>query len=554
MSYKPIEQPKIDFFKFNVDDLQKFNKSIEFDEKIDIQSFNFEKVGIPQFVERVHPSKRWIDFGLDNQFPQYLQSLLTKSSLHETIVNSKARMIGGHGWLKTNLDLKTMLFLRNAKSDYDLDEILYKVAIDLEVYGSFSLNIIWAKDRESISEIKYQDVSKLRIQSPDPKHKYPQIDNYWVSDGWEKPDKFQPELYQGFSTRAKRNRNQILYIKHYQAGTEYYGRVEYLPAIRDMETDWLIRDWTMNSVKNGYTPGFIITIPGIGSSPEQRRGIANRIISDFGGTTNANVGYIQFTNNSGESPKFEPIELNNSDQRFQLTDEMIERSILKAHAVKNPKLYGAGTEGGITIGTSKNEMLEAIEIFQNDYATPKQNILEKVFNRLARINGITDNLIIKKYSEGFRKVDTNLKDVMDVLTATIGQQPLPKEQQYWILVQNGYTHEIASKLTQYDGGDSLSDKVDDQKLPTAKPLNQSIDFESMWNELRYMTVDSKLNKFDFESHVNTYFNIKHPKYMGFSKQSEIQLQSVPEPPLSKEELEWEIELELKIKESRSWEI
>lgn len=544
-------------YKNELDDLNRLDLKdalkTEFDDKIEIQHFNFNKVQIPQFIEKADPTKKWIQWGLDNQFPQYLQSLLTKSSLHASITSSKARMIGGHGWLKTNLDLKTMLFLKNSKSNFDLDEILYKVAIDMEVYGGFALECIWSKDRESISEINYVDFAKVRVQAPDKKNKYPQILNYWISQNWAKTRENCPELYQGFSTRAKRNRHQILYVKHYQAGTEFYPRVEYLPAIRDMETDWLIRDWTMHSVLNGYTPGYIITIPGVGSSPEQRRSVANRIRSDFAGTSNANVGYIQFTNNTNEAPKFEPIELNNSDDRYMLTDEMIERSILKSHAVKNPKLYGAGTEGGITIGASKNEMIEAVEIFQNDYAVLKQNIIEKVFNRLARINGVTDNLIIKRYSDSYRKIDTNLEDIIKVLTAQTKEAMLPISQQYWVLVQNGYTHEIASKLTGYDGGNSLADNADNKTQTT--PLLPQKHFEDVWEELKFMSVDRSVNKFEFEKYCHKYFEKKDNTYFSFSKSKELKFDPIPEETLSDIELENEEQLEAEIefyKNETSW--
>lgn len=494
------------------------NKPEEF--KFELEKINFKAVSIPQFVEKVNQQRKIVQFGADNLFPQYLQSLLVKSSLHSSIVYSKARMIGGNGFLKTNLNLKTMLFLRNSRGNYDLDTILYRVSEDLEVYGGFALNIIWSKDRDSISEINYVDVAKLRVQAPDPKHKYPQIDNYLISDGWENILKWPPTTYQGFSTRSKGKRSQMLYVKAYKSGTEYYARAEYLAGIRDMETDWLIGDWHCNAISKGFTPGFIITLPFMQGTAEQRQSVARRLKDDLEGTPGANAWFVQWANQMDKAPIFDPIEPNSSDDRFLQLDEKIERSILKAHSVKNPKLYGAGRDGGIDIGTTKNEMLEAIEIFQVDYATPKQNILEKIFNRLARINGVTDNLIIKRYSENYRKIDTNLQDVMSVLTSTLG-----KDQQYWVLVQNGYTHEVASKLTQYDGGVSIADVV----KPQAGPVLNSENFEKVWNELKYMQVERDLNYYDFEDYVEDYIGKKNPEYMEFSKVNNFTFNQVPIP-------------------------
>lgn len=529
-------------YKNKLDEVNK--REFQFDEKVEISSMSFDKVQIPQFLERINSTKKWIDFGQDNQFPQYLQSLLSKSALHQSIVNSNAKMIGSYGWLKTNLDLKTMLFLRNAKAgDFDLDEILEKVAIDLEVYGSFALNVVWSKDRESISEINYVDVAKVRIEAPDPKFKYPSLLNYWVCDNWSNPRKNPPILYQGFSTRYKRSGSQIYYIKQHQSGNEYYARVGYLPAIRSMETDWLIQDWQMNGVKNGYTPGYIITIPGMGSSVEQRRSIAERVRNDLAGTANANVGYIQFTNNTGEAPRFEPIELNNSDVRFLSLIDEIQKAIMRGHEVKSPKLYGEGGDGGITIGVSKNEMLEAVEIFQNSYATGKQNILEKVFNRLARINGITDNLIIKKYHETYRKVDTNLQDILDIINPNNGLTP---DQQYWVLVQNGYAHEIASKFSKYDGGKSLAETSGVSK---AVPIANS-EFEDTWKELKFMSISKDVNPIDLEEYVDEYFKFRRPEYLSFCKSKKVEMTSVVENEEGPFDQEIEDYLELKFEESK----
>lgn len=408
------------------------------------QIHNFAGIQLPQFTEKVNEQKHWIEFGGDNKFPNYLQSLLAKSPLHSSIVTQKSRMIGGYGFVTQNLEMKTMMFLKNVKADYDFDELLYRCAYDLEIYGAFALNPIWSKDRQSLSMVEYVDVSKLRIQSPDKENPYPQLENYWISDGWENTRKYEPILYPGFSAKSKKKASQILYVKEQRAGTEYYGIPEYISAIRWMEIDWLIGDFHMNNIKNGFAPSYVVTIPILGASAEERAIIAARVKADLEGTSNAGQWYINFTDNLDEAPSFQPIEMNNSDGRFMLLEEQSEKSILNSHRVSNPVLFGIQTPGSLG---SKNEILEALELFQASYITPKQNLLAKVFNRLARINGITDNLIIKKYSEQFKSVDTGLQDVLSVLTAD-----LTPEQKYQLLVANAYTHEIASKLTGFHEG------------------------------------------------------------------------------------------------------
>lgn len=450
--------------------------------KDNLQVIQFAAANSPMPVERVNKSKGWIDYGVDNQYPKYLQALMTQSPLHSSIVTQKSRMIGGYGFNKTNLNIKTMLFLKNARNEYDLDEILYRCTYDLEVYGAFSLNIVWSKDRESISEVSYLDAGKLRIQAPEEENKYPQIENYWVSDGWENTRKYEPVLYQGFSTRSKRKASQIYYVKEQRAGIEYYGIPVYIPGVNWMQTDFLISDFHNANIKNGMAPSYIVQYPLFNGSPEEKAFLADRLRKEFSNSFNAGRVVVSFSDEKEMAPTFTPIEMNGSDSRFMLLKDQSRESILESHQVQSPILFGVETTAG-KLG-ARNERLEALEAFQHSYMTPKQNILEKVFNRLARVNGITDNLIINRYHEEFRNVDTNIQDMVEILTAEI--EPVQK---YWILVQNGYTHEIAAKLSQYSDGN--------QKNPTksilpspSEPNKEEMNFNKIWLDIKYSDNDS----------------------------------------------------------------
>ena len=88
-----------------------------------------------------------ITWGKENDYPKYLQSLMDKSSKHNAIMKSKASMIGGGGF--TSIDSRTEQFL----IENNMDDVLLKISYDYELYGNFTLNIIWSRDRQSISKI-----------------------------------------------------------------------------------------------------------------------------------------------------------------------------------------------------------------------------------------------------------------------------------------------------------------------------------------------------------------------------------------------------------------
>ena len=412
-----------------------------------VSAFNFNAVQIPLPTERVSRTKNWVEWGQDNLYPNYLISLSNKSSMHSSILKQKAMLIGGGGWAKTNLSPEAQLFLKNVYNDDDLDELLFKISMDIELYGGFFLNLIWSKDREKIAEINYIDPSKVRIQTPDPSDKYPHQENYWISDGWENVQKYPPVLYPGFSTVNKKKRSQILYVKEYRPGTEWYARPEYESGIRWIELEWEIGNFHLNNVKNGFHPSMHINFPIGQPSNEEAVEIIRRLKNQYQGSDMAGNVLVTFSDTKDTAATFDPIQLNASDERFIMLNEQVESGILKAHRVTNPSLFGIETPGALG---SRNEMLESLEIFLTQYVEPKQRLIEKIFNWLRRINGIKDGLYINNYEPQFSKITTNLTDVLSIL-----ESQLTPEQKYYLLIQNDYNHSTAAKLSGYTEGNNL---------------------------------------------------------------------------------------------------
>ena len=410
------------------------------DEKKIIESFNFNSVTIPSPIERITRTKNWVEWGDNNLYAYYLISLSNKSSLHSSILKQKAMLIGGSGWDKNGLSPDALQFLKNVYNEDDLDEILFKISMDLELYGGFYLNLIWSKDGSKISEVNYVDPSKVRIANPD------LLDNreeaYYISNGWENPTKYPPVLYPAFSTTNKSLKSQILYIKEYRPGTEYYARPEYEPGVRWIELEWEISNFHLNNVKNGFYPSVHVNFPIGQPSNEEAQEIIKRLKNQYQGSDMAGNVLITFSQDKDSAATLEAIELNASDERFIMLNEQVRDGILKSHRVINPMLFGIETPGKLG---ARNELLESLEIFQTQYTKPKQRIIEKVFNWLRRINGIDGEFKINKYSPQFSKINTNIGEILQIL-----QSQIPTSQKYYLLLQNEYEPMVAQQLTGFD--------------------------------------------------------------------------------------------------------
>ena len=396
-------------------------------------------IDIPQYVEKTNRGG-WIDWGKNNLYPNYLISLVNRSSLHNAIVNLKASMIGRNGFINVNWEPNTVQFIKNMANRDDLEEILAKVSLDLVIFGGFCLNIRWSKDGNKIAEINYVSPDSVRIAAPEDDTKYPDNEDYWVCEDWKNPKKYVPVRFQGFSTINKKEKSQILYVKEHRSSNNWYPVPEYLAGVSLMELNYQINEYHLYSIMNQFSPSMKVNFNYLPTSDEERDQIVRRLKTEYEGAKKAGNVVITFTEPGGTPPSLEPIATNDSDTKFQeLTLSMMD-GIVSAHTLTDKKLLGLDTAG--ELGGHKNELLESLSTFQAMYVAPKQMFIEKTFNYLARVNGITDKLLVEKYDANI-KPDLPMGDMIALLSSTL--TPL---QQSEVLQTKGYSKQEAELLVQ----------------------------------------------------------------------------------------------------------
>lgn len=391
----------------------------------------------PQFVEKKDRGG-WISWGRNNTYPNYLISLTNRSPLHNAIIHLKSSMIGKNGFVNNNWKPETIHFIKNLANKDDLEEILAKVSVDLCIFGGFCLNIRWSKDRTRIAEINYISPDSVRIAVPDDDTAYPDNEDYWVCEDWSNVRKYPPVRYDGFSTINKKNGSQILYYKEHRSSNNFYPVPEYLAGVNMMETNYQINEYHLHSVINQFSPSMHINFPYMPTSDEERDQIVKRLKSEYEGAKKAGNVVITFSETPEGKPTIDAIETNDSDSKYAELKKDVIDGIVSAHQLTDKKLLGIEISG--ELGGHKNELLESLSVFQAQYVAPKQRDLEKIFNTLARINGITDRLTIQKYSTNLQP-DIPIGELLQVLQATISER-----QKVEILCNKGYTRDEALLL------------------------------------------------------------------------------------------------------------
>lgn len=377
--------------------------------------YNVERgvVKTPKFLEVWRSSNAWINQGVDNLYSQELLRLfLDSSSLHSSLLRKKADMTSGNGFQKEGLSGPALNFLTNRFSEDSLDIVAYKIALDYWIQGGFYLKIGWSKDKKTIARISHVPYEKVRIAKPKKlaDNKFEEK-HYFVSRDWEnyRRAENQPICFYDFNPlTAEEYPEQILFVKNYTAGAEYYALPSYSANLNWVKIAYEVGVYHLKSILNNLNAGLIITMVGAIPPKEQRDQDYERLKARYAGSEPAGDIMILYGPDKDKVPVITPMPNNNSDERFKDLMLQVQSNILIGHGASSQV---AGIETAGKLG-SANEIQEAYTIFQNTVINPGQKKIQDTFNRLASFNGIHDEFILERYNI----FDAENEDEKDELT------------------------------------------------------------------------------------------------------------------------------------------
>lgn len=354
--------------------------------------FSSQEDVLPTFKENLR--KNWIDYGDDNLYPDDLVDLMNGSTKHASLLNKKVRMSAGKGFEETDAN---KLFLDNASGSDNLNTIAYKTAFDLMLYGGYCLAVTWSKDKKSIARVTYIDYKSVRRartlydDSDMAKRQKDGVEFFYTSPDWSKykKDNYKPELFQGFSEQYKDIATQLIYVQEYRPGTDFYTLPDYISGLRYIKMDYKIAEYNLDSIDSGLTPNLIISFRNGVPSPEEMKAFDRQLNKQYAGAKGKKI-FTTFTDSKDTAPEFVPIDIPDASKRFAQLEEAIQNNIIVAHEASYV-VAGIPVQG--KLGTS-SEITEAEDAFASNIIIPKQEILLRGFNKIARINKIDDLVLI----------------------------------------------------------------------------------------------------------------------------------------------------------------
>jgi hypothetical protein len=265
------------------------------------------------------------------------------------------------------------------------------ISKDFEIYNGFCLEVIWNREGSGF-DFNYLPVHTIRIGL---KEDESESDYFWYSKDWAniKKEENKPEYIKKYDPSDRKGRQLLYYIEPNPAHTHLYPIANYSTAINYIDLDYQIGKFHINQVRQGFAPSMILNFStGIPTQDEQNQ-FFREFQRNYKGADGSGKIIITYSEGKEQAPELTPIQLNDSDTRFILLQEMVKEQITQSH--ETPIQLISYTPGKLG---STDERKELLAEFQTYYITQRQEQLEYAVNTVLYDVGIEEELKLETYA------------------------------------------------------------------------------------------------------------------------------------------------------------
>lgn len=351
----------------------------------------FREANKPEPIETVNKSDGIVKWGSDNLYPQWLNGLVYDNPVHGGIIEQKRKFITSGG-VDTKLSDKSVL---DAKIDgYSISEICEELALDFEIGNVFC--ILWKK----VNNKWYPKAVPFESIRADKDGTHAHYSENWMS-GRQSDDqnyrkivligsvdkKVDTECLQIQTLKPKQRLYDGKKGQRKQLSMSYYPQPSYAGAITDILAGIEMSYFQYSEVVNGFKGGTWINLAnGKPPTDEEADKVVNGIKEQASSKETQGGLVITWSDGKEREPSINQINGNDLDKRYQEAKKQCRDSIMVAHGVISPSLFGVFTE---SMFGSKEEMETAYSLFRENYIKPRQkNIVTPINWAYELLNGV----------------------------------------------------------------------------------------------------------------------------------------------------------------------
>ena len=282
----------------------------------------------PLNLERINT--KFIPFGRDNLFPQYLAELKRKSSTHRSVLSQKVVFTAGAKFVCK--DDTTKEFIKDVNADGEsLRDVFKKLADDYYTFGNAYVEGVLYDGGVNLYHL---DATTVRVsKNKRDVYVHPDWGNYRSQD-----DKMQKiALYPRITSSRF-----VMQFKDYEPTFSFYGLPDYVAGLEHISVDYEIGLWNNTQFQNGFQPSAIVEING-DMGEEEAKKLVTEAQKKFCGQ--GNNGKIMFIVKNGDTANANvQILKDDRDGSWMELQQITDQNIITAHRWQ-PSLSGIVSSG-----------------------------------------------------------------------------------------------------------------------------------------------------------------------------------------------------------------
>ncbi len=377
-----------------------------------------ERYFVPQVKEV--PTKKWVYWGENNDFPQYLIDLYNQSAVHNALINGKVSYLKGKGIMIDGTDAsqsdraKAYDFIQQANTHEDWYGVLGKLFMDYEVFNGYAIEVI--RNRGGGYNFYHIDFGRLRFSKDERTIYY--SDN-WLKDNGQRNWNPTVKEYKLFNPYDKEQKRGLIIHRDHRPEMNHYPLPVYQGALAAIETTVEIANYHLNNIKNGFSAGTLISFNnGVPETEEEQAFIERELERKFTGSENANRFVMVFSPSKEAAPTIERLMANDLDKQFDIVEKNVQQNIFTGHQVTSPMLFGVrvATQLG-----GRDEIAISYETFKKTYVHNRQSPVLRTLNKIARVFA---NINVPYYIEELKPVDIGVPFSENVMIQNMDREEI----------------------------------------------------------------------------------------------------------------------------------
>lgn len=322
---------------------------------------------IPDTVETTGSTRGYVNYGKDNNFPQFVNYLYDECSTLRSIIDGTAEYIQGNGVLATDR------WATVNKQGTTIEDFVLQLATDFMKFDGFAIQVVYSLANTTV-ELYALDFSRIRVSTDKRKVFYAKTWSNYTSK-YEEYDAYDPGRID------PNKRTQIFVYKG--AHRTYYPYPRWRGAFRDCLSEIEGSKYVLTTLSNGLNVKSVITLPNTDGqlTPEEKREVEKSIEAKFTGP-DAPSSFMLFWKEEGMGDiKIDSIKTEDETDRFNAIKKAARENIFVAFRAA-PILFGLTSE--MTTGFSTNEFRDQFNLYARTVVRPRQ---QKIIDVLQKLTG-----------------------------------------------------------------------------------------------------------------------------------------------------------------------